>query len=106
MKEFATNLKVPSIYVNPRVILKSDRARIAGQLSKILGVSRSFVAERLSRDKAFVWLKRRTSIKEAEAITKLSNPAFGISYESKRFYPHGELLSNVIGFCNVDTARL
>ncbi|MBI3999001.1 MAG: serine hydrolase, partial [Candidatus Omnitrophica bacterium] len=39
---------------------------------------------------------------EAEAVRKLQNPKFGITYDPKRFYPHAEMLSNVIGFCNID----
>ncbi len=103
LKEFASNLKVPSIYAIPRLIPSQERTRLIPMLSKTLGLDRSFLKERLSRDKAFVWLKRRTSVAAAEAVRKLKNPNFGIINEPKRFYPHGEMLSNVIGFCNVDS---
>jgi len=103
LKEFATNLKVPSIYAVPQLISARERNGLSAQLSDILGLDRSFLLERLSRDKAFVWLKRRTSVREAEEIRKLKNPNLGITYEPKRFYPHGEMLSNVIGFCNIDS---
>lgn len=103
LKEFATNLKVPSIYAVPRLIAARERSGLVAQLSEILNLDRSFLLERLSRDKAFVWLKRRTSVREAEEIRKLQNPKLGITYEPKRFYPHGEMLSNVIGFCNIDS---
>ena len=104
LKEFATNLKVPSIYAVPRVIPKRDRTKLAAEISRILGLNHSYIQDRLSRDKAFIWLKRRVSIKEADAIRALKNQALGITYEHKRFYPHGELLANVIGFCDVDTS--
>ncbi len=103
LKEFATNLKVPSIYAIPRLIPPQERDRLIPVLSKMLGLNRSFLKERLSRDKAFIWLKRRTSVSAADAVRKLKNPNFGIINEPKRFYPHGEMLSNVIGFCNVDS---
>lgn len=103
LKEFATNLKVPSIYAVPRLISARERGGLAFQVSKILNLDRSFVQERLGRDKAFIWLKRRTSVREADEIRKLKNPKLGITYEPKRFYPHSQMLSNVIGFCNVDT---
>ena len=106
LKELASNLKVPSIYAVPRTIRRQDRNGLATKVSKILNLQRSFVLERLSRDKAFVWLKRRTSMREAEAIRNLKNSNFGITYEPKRFYPHGELLANVIGFCNVDSTGM
>ena len=103
LKEFATNLKVPSIYAVPRLISSSERETLASKLAKILKLDRSMLLDRLSRDKAFIWLKRRISIQEAEAVRNLNNPNLGITFEPKRFYPHGELLSNVIGFCNIDT---
>ncbi len=103
-KEFATNLKVPSIYAISRLIPQNERIPLARKLSQILNLSQSFMEDRLSRDKGFVWLKRRTSMKEADEIQKLKNPSLGILYGPKRFYPHGEMLSNVIGFCNIDNA--
>ncbi len=100
MKEFAMNLKIPSIYVVPRVARQKDE--LSKQLSKILSLDRKFVAERLSRDKSFVWLKRGVSQKESQAVEDLKDAGAGILYENKRFYPNAELLANVIGFCNID----
>ena len=102
LKEFATNLKVPSIYAIPRLIPPRERDRLIPVLSKALGLDRSFLKGRLGRDKAFVWLKRRTSVAQADAVRKLKNPNFGIINEPKRFYPHNEMLSNVVGFSNID----
>ncbi len=102
-KEFATNLKVPSIYVVPRLIPDKDRVEIAKELSQILNLDEAFIKDRINRDKSFVWLKRRTSIKEADEIQKLKKGYLGITYGPKRFYPHGEMLSNVLGFSNIDT---
>ncbi|MBI1977836.1 MAG: penicillin-binding protein 2 [Candidatus Omnitrophica bacterium] len=101
-KEFATNLKIPSIYAIPRLIPAKEKPELIETLSKILRLDRAFLSDRLDRDKAFIWLKRRTSFREAEAIHKLKNPNLGITYEPKRFYPHGAMLSNVVGFCNID----
>ena len=103
LKGFATNLQVPSIYAIPRLISEKDRAALIPILSKALGLEKSFLKERLGRDKAFVWLKRRTFVAEANAVRKLKNPNLGIVNEPKRFYPHGDLLANVIGFCNIDS---
>src|SRR3989338_3244816 len=102
LKEFATNLKVPSIYAVPRLISAKERAQLVGKLPGILDLEKPFLEDRLSRDKAFVWLKRRTTVKEAETVRRLNHPNLGITYEPKRFYPHGEMLANVIGFCNID----
>ncbi|MBI3307187.1 MAG: penicillin-binding protein 2 [Candidatus Omnitrophica bacterium] len=105
-RELATNLKVPSIYAVPRLISKNDRADLAKKASRILGLNEKFLLERLSRNKSFVWLKRKVSSAEAEKISKLANPAFGILEEYKRFYPQGDLLAQILGFTNTDNAGL
>lgn len=103
MKEFTTNLKVPSIYAVPRLLTKSEKEKLAPKLAAILGVDKKLIEDRIRRNKAFVWLKRRTSMKEAGEIQAIRNPALGVTYEKKRFYPNGTLFANVLGFCNIDT---
>jgi cell division protein FtsI (penicillin-binding protein 3) len=105
-REFATNLKVPSIYAVPRLVAKSDRPALARKLSGILGLSYAHVMDKLDRDKAFVWLKRRVDFQESEKILKLAEPSLGIIEEPKRFYPQGDLLSQVLGFVNIDNEGL
>lgn len=101
-KEFVTNLKIPSIYAVPRGLHQEERAVLSREISKILGLDRKWVLERLSRDKSFVWLKRRVTFEEAEKIKKLECPSLGILEEYKRFYPQGTMLAQVLGFSTVD----
>src|SRR3990167_194053 len=102
MQVLATNLRSPSIYAVPRLISKSNIKKLAAILSRILGLDQKYLSDRLLRDKSFVWLKRRTAVKEAEEIMSLENPVLGVAYESKRFYPHSEMLSNILGLCDID----
>jgi len=60
----------------------------------------------LSRDKAFIWLKRKVSFEEAEKIGKLRDPGLGILDEYKRFYPHGEFMAQTLGFVDIDNRGL
>ncbi len=101
-KEFVTNLKIPSIYAVPRALKDEERRDLSLEISKILGLDRKWVMERLTRDKSFVWLKRRVTFEEAEKIRKLECPELGILEEYKRFYPQGTMLSQVLGFSTVD----
>ncbi|HOW88231.1 MAG TPA: penicillin-binding protein 2, partial [Candidatus Omnitrophota bacterium] len=101
-KEFVTNLKIPSIYAVPRVLEEGERKDLSSEVAKILGLDRKWVLERLSRDKAFVWLKRRVTFEESDKIRKLNSPALGILEEYKRFYPQGSMLAQVLGFSTVD----
>lgn len=106
LKELATSLRIPSIYASPRMIPKKDKQNLARKLAEILGVNLSEVREKLSRDKSFVWLKRRVGERQADEIRKLRNPNLGILPEYKRFYPNTTLLANLIGFCGIDNNGL
>jgi len=101
-KGLAINLKVPSIYVVPRLVPAKEKERLAKKLAEALSLPRPFVRERLERDKSFVWLKRRVTSEEARLVERFAHSAIGILYEYKRFYPHGSLAANLIGFTNVD----
>jgi len=105
-KELATSLKVPSVYAVPRLILKEDRAALAEKISKILGLERVFVDQRLARDKAFIWIKRRVRVEEAEKIRALQDSGVGLVEEYKRFYPQADLAAHVLGYVNVDNHGL
>ncbi len=98
----AINLKVPSIYAIPRILEEEEKRELILGLGDRLSLTPTFLRERLDRNKAFVWLKRRVSAEEAKRVAELKHPALGIMYEHKRFYPHGELFANVLGFTNVD----
>ena len=101
-KMFATTVKSPSIYAIPRLISKKTKPQLVEEISQILGLETSLVGERLSRDKAFVWLKRKVTDEEAESILALGNPYISVQNEYKRFCPHSKEFAHVLGFCNID----
>ncbi|MDD5218560.1 MAG: penicillin-binding protein 2 [Candidatus Omnitrophica bacterium] len=101
-KEFATSLKVPSVYAIPRLIGRDRREELADKLSKILKMDYPFILERLSRDKAFIWLRRKVSFEQAEKIRDLKDSALGIVDEYRRFYPQGTSLAQILGFADID----
>jgi len=72
--EFVTNLKIPSIYAVPRSMKDEERVALGSKISKILGLDRKWVMDRLKKDKSFVWLKRRVTFDEADKIRKLDCP--------------------------------
>ncbi len=105
-REFATNLRVPSVYAVPKLIDKEELPQLIKKVSKILKLDKDYVSERLNRNKSFVWLKRRVPFEEAEEIQKLKSIGLGILDEPKRFYPQSDLLAQVLGFTDVDNAGL
>lgn len=105
-KELATNLKVPSVYAVPRLLTEENRKTVAREVSNLLGVDYDFALERLSRDKSFVWIRRRVTHEEAKKIRELKLPSLGIIEDYQRFYPQGDLLAQVLGFTNIDNEGL
>lgn len=105
-ESLAINLRVPSVYAVPRILNAEEKEKLREELADALSLSPAYVGERLDRKKAFVWIKRRVTTDEAKRIEALHHPGVSFLYEYKRFYPHGRLLANVLGFTNVDNEGL
>lgn len=105
-RELASNLRIPSVYAVPRVLTKEDIPVVAKQISAALNLKIPYINERLSRDKSFVWLKRKVTYEEAEKVEKPPIPSLGVIKEYRRFYPQGELLAQILGFTNIDNMGL
>ncbi|MDD5348434.1 MAG: stage V sporulation protein D, partial [Candidatus Omnitrophica bacterium] len=106
LKPQAVNLACDSIYAAPRRLSETDKTRIVDALQPILKMDRSFLRQRLSRDKAFVWLCRKVTAQQSEAVRKLNLKGVGFIKESKRCYPNEYLASQVIGFADIDNKGL
>lgn len=50
----------------------------------------------------FKWVIRKTPPEIAKTVKELKIPGLYTINESRRMYPHGELASHVIGFCDID----
>lgn len=102
--ELAVTVDVDSLYANPRKLRANDvnTVQLAQQLSSLLGLDAERIADRLASDRYFVWLKRRITPKESQAIAALRIPGVEITKEPRRFYPGRELGAHVLGFANVD----
>lgn len=97
----ATTLPVASVYANPREI--RDPATAARRLAAALpGLDAAQVAARLAEDRSFVWIKRHVSPREMAAINGLGIPGVRFQREEKRVYPHGALVSQVVGLTDID----
>jgi cell division protein FtsI (penicillin-binding protein 3) len=103
-EELAIDVKVDSLYANPRQI--SDPSALARQLSPIIGLDSQKIEKNLSKDKKFVWIKRRLSEEETGKIQALHNEALGLIKESKRFYPNKKLAATVLGAVGLDSTAL
>ncbi len=99
-KPLAINIEVESVYADPRLV--EDAHLCAYHLSRILAVDEKKTYERLSKDKAFVWVKRKVDPEIAQQVKNLNLKGIGFRTETKRDYPNGRLLSHVLGFTGID----
>jgi cell division protein FtsI/penicillin-binding protein 2 len=96
----AINREFPTLYVVPRDAEEKDK--IAVELSKITGIEAGAIREKLDKSNdPFEIVKRHLSDEEADQVRKLLQKGIGLQSESYRYYPGGELASQVIGFANI-----
>lgn len=104
MRPLVVNLNRDSIYANPREV--KDKIKTAKILSTALNLKEDFVIERLSKDKGFVWIKRKITTKESLQLKKFNLAGIGFIEESKRFYPNTALACHLLGLVNIDNKGL
>jgi cell division protein FtsI (penicillin-binding protein 3) len=104
LKAQAFNMSMDSLYAVPNVI--TNKESVINQLLPILGLERSYLSERLSRKKSFIWLARKLPPADAEAVKKLNIKGLGFLKETKRIYPNSYLASHIIGFSGMDNIGL
>ena len=106
LKPQTLNLPVDSLYASPNSIKDNDRELIIRQLSGILSVKEDYLRDKLIRKKSFVWLARKVSAEQSEAIKKLNIKGLGFLRETKRSYANAYLASQIIGFAGIDNNGL
>lgn len=104
LEPIAINLDMPSIYCDPRGV--TDKERTAEMLSNILHVNKEALLEKLSRDKAFIWVKRKADSESVEKIKKLKLAGVYFLPESKRHYSNDSMASQVLGCVGMDNEGL
>ncbi|MBN9334675.1 MAG: penicillin-binding protein 2 [Devosia sp.] len=99
--EMAVDIRVPSLYAEPRRIIDVEEA--VTKLRTVLPeIDEAWLRNRLSGDKGFVWLKRELTPAVEEQVMRLGIPGIDFITESKRFYPAMNEASHILGSTNVD----
>jgi cell division protein FtsI/penicillin-binding protein 2 len=104
MRVLALNLNSDSVFANARIV--KDKRGTSRALAMILKTDEGELYERLSRDKGFIWLKRKISPAAAEEIKRLNIEGIDIIKESERFYPNRDLACHTIGTVDIDNTGL
>ncbi len=104
MDPMAITLDVPSVYCNPRVV--TDKKVLSNVLNEKLKINKDTILEKLNKNKAFIWIKRKITSVEENEIKKLNFQGVYIIPESERHYPNDNLAAHVIGFVGLDNEGL
>ncbi|WP_373652524.1 peptidoglycan D,D-transpeptidase FtsI family protein [Schlesneria sp. DSM 10557] len=100
----ATTLTTRSLYVVPARITQPEA--FASALAEVIGVDAENLRDKIrSNDKRqFLWVKRRLTESEVEAVRALKLPAttWGFREEYRREYPQGDLAAQVLGLRDID----
>lgn len=97
----ATDIKVTSVFADPRQIIDRDEA--VDLLTTVLpNLNSRDLREKLGWRKGFVWVKRAITPKQRQEIYHLGLPGIGFMQENKRVYPNGPIAAHVLGYANID----
>ena len=103
--ELAASITVKSVFAVPSEVQNVENT--ARVLSSITGLSRSEITGKLkAADRRFVYIKRKVSSEEASSIEEADLNGIHFEDESQRFYPNGELASQVLGYVGLDEQGL
>jgi len=96
----AVSLAAESLYADPTLIKNPQQA--AGQLGKLLHVSKKELVKLLSAKKHFVWLQRKLDPELAKQVRGLKIHGLQFVTERKRYYPQASTAAHVLGFTGLD----
>jgi cell division protein FtsI (penicillin-binding protein 3) len=97
----ATDVRVPSLYGEPRRLIDVDEA-VELLTADLPDLDATELRERLSSKRGFVWLKRDITPEQQREIYRQGLPGIGFLNENKRDYPSGPEVAHVIGHVNID----
>jgi cell division protein FtsI (penicillin-binding protein 3) len=99
--ELAVDIRVPSLFADPRLIIDPGEAAAAVH-SVLPDLNVDWLKGRMSGDRGFAWIKRELTPAIEDKIMQLGIPGLAFVTESKRFYPGGSEASHILGAVNID----
>ncbi len=99
----ASDIKVYSLFANPRKIIDVDEAvELLTAVMPDLDNKKLF-AQLSDRKRAFVWIKREISPTKRTEVYDQGIPGVGFRRETLRIYPKGRLAAHVLVYVDVDS---
>jgi cell division protein FtsI (penicillin-binding protein 3) len=97
----ATDVRVPSLYAEPRRLIDVDEATEL-LTADLPDVNAKDLRDRLASKRGFVWLKRDITPEQQREIYRQGLPGIGFLNENKRDYPNGDEVSHLLGRVDID----
>ena len=89
-----TVMALPSQVTDPYFTAKA--------LAPVLEMDEDRIYELITQERAAVYVKRKVDEETAKEVRLLNLPGITFTHETKRFYPNGSLLSQLLGFVGTD----
>jgi cell division protein FtsI (penicillin-binding protein 3) len=104
----AYSVDADTIYAVPVEIedVAKTAAALCGALEDCDRAEQQDLTARLSRQRAFVYVRRRVAPAEAKKVLALNLEGIGFMKESRRFYPNKELGAHLLGYVGLDNVGL
>ena len=96
----AISVQADSVFARP--VEMKDPVGTARVLARLTGVPSADLIKKLNSSKPWVWIKRKISPQERDAIARAKLPGVGFQKEFRRFYPNREMASHLLGYVDVD----
>ena len=99
LDDLALSVPARAIWADPRLV--KDKKATAARLSRILGLKKAKLGERLALKSHFVYLARRIPKQTGDVIQRLRLPGVFVEVDVARRYPAGPVAAQVLGFGDV-----
>ena len=98
----ASSLLVKAVWANPQNTVKATDAQLT-EVGRLLGMSLSQVKQAITNGgREFSYLRRQVDPDLADQVMALKVPGIGTKDESRRSYPEGETVSQIVGITDID----
>lgn len=104
LKPLATSISAEAVYAVP--IEVEDMDNTASALASVLNTDKTWLIEQLQKQARTVWLGLKIDPDTARAVRQLALRGIYVTERPQRFYPHGQLAANVLGFAGIDNQGL
>ena len=107
----AVSSSVESVKINPTNIKAENKEKVAQKLSEIFELDYNKLLKKVNKKSSIETIARQVDKEKTDELRKWMeetgiSEGINIDEDTKRYYPYGDLASQVIGFCGSDNQGL